>query len=224
MSTSHLLDFPAKDARVLEQRTVCAEHHLATLPLFDDENLIKLLDRHPAEVLHIHTMGTDKSRNQWREGRASRLSGAQLLEATRQGRLWLNVRELYKFQPEYRRLIDELYTEIESRCRGLKTFERTATLLISSPSAQVYYHLDVPINILWHLRGKKRVWVYPLSDPRFVSPEHLEAIVSNEMGEELPFDEAFDQQAEVYDLEPGQMITWPQNTPHRVENLEGLNV
>jgi hypothetical protein len=25
-------------------------------------------------------------------------------------------------------------------------------------------------------------------------------------------------------VQPGQMLTWPQNTPHRVTNLEGMNV
>ena len=28
----------------------------------------------------------------------------------------------------------------------------------------------------------------------------------------------------MFDAEPGQLITWPQLAPHRVENLEGLNV
>jgi len=28
----------------------------------------------------------------------------------------------------------------------------------------------------------------------------------------------------VIDPEPGEVVTWPQMTPHRVENLEGLNV
>jgi hypothetical protein len=28
----------------------------------------------------------------------------------------------------------------------------------------------------------------------------------------------------VFDAQPGQLITWPQLTPHRVTNIEGLNV
>jgi hypothetical protein len=27
-----------------------------------------------------------------------------------------------------------------------------------------------------------------------------------------------------YDLQPGEMVTWPQHTPHRVVNTQGVNV
>jgi hypothetical protein len=44
------------------------------------------------------------------------------------------------------------------------------------------------------------------------------------LSEDVPYDPEFDRYALVYDVEPGQMLTWPQHTPHRVTNLEGLNV
>ena len=28
----------------------------------------------------------------------------------------------------------------------------------------------------------------------------------------------------MYDLQPGEMVTWPQHTPHRVVNTDGVNV
>lgn len=88
----------------------------------------------------------------------------------------------------------------------------------------VYYHADAPPNILWHMQGKKRVWVYPAHDERFATQESLEKVFSRERNEDLPYSPAFDRFAEVYDLEPGQVLTWPQNGPHRVQNLEGVNV
>ncbi|MEM9659341.1 MAG: cupin-like domain-containing protein, partial [Planctomycetota bacterium] len=102
--------------------------------------------------------------------------------------------------------------------------ERTANLLISSPTAWVPYHVDMPVNMLWHIRGKKRVWVYPHFDKRFASSEVLEKVCSGEWSEDVPYDTSFDRYALIYDAEPGQLITWPQLTPHRVRNLEGLNV
>jgi hypothetical protein len=95
--------------------------------------------------------------------------------------------------------------------------------LISSPGAQVYYHLDCPANMLWHLRGRKRVWAYPL-EAGLVSDETIEGVLCGEKSEELDFKLEWDAVAIAHDLEPGEMITWPQHTPHRVVNTEGLNV
>ena len=47
---------------------------------------------------------------------------------------------------------------------------------------------------------------------------------TGESEDDLPYDPSFDDHAVSHDLGPGDMVTWPQNTPHRVENLEGLNV
>ena len=88
----------------------------------------------------------------------------------------------------------------------------------------MHYHVDWPVNMLWHLRGSKRVWVYPHFDPRFVSQPVMEMVCSGEFTDDVPYDAEFDKYALVFDVEPGQLITWPQHTPHRVTNLEGLNV
>jgi hypothetical protein len=117
-----------------------------------------------------------------------------------------------------------LYDEIEAHKPGFRATQRSANLLISSPAAWVPYHVDMPVNMLWHIRGKKRVWVYPHFDARFASPIVLAKVCSGEWSEEIPYDPSFDKYALVFDAEPGQLITWPQLAPHRVENLEGLNV
>jgi hypothetical protein len=87
----------------------------------------------------------------------------------------------------------------------------------------VFYHLDVPLVSLWQVRGQKRVWVYPVAEP-YVSDEALERIVLKESAEQFAYDPAWDAGAEVHDLTPGQMVTWVQNAPHRIENGPMLNV
>ncbi len=82
----------------------------------------------------------------------------------------------------------------------------------------------MPVNMLWHLRGRKRVWVYPHFDPRFASLPVLEKVCSGVWSEDVPYSRDWDKYALVFDAEPGQLITWPQLAPHRVTNLEGLNV
>ena len=87
----------------------------------------------------------------------------------------------------------------------------------------MYYHADNQPNLLWHIHGRKRANVYPRAK-RFVSDEDLERLVAGATEEELPFDLGYDGQAAVLDLEPGQLARWPQNSPHRVENVGGTNV
>jgi hypothetical protein len=214
---------PEQVAR-MERTIFVAQHRLQTLEFFGDERLIELLDRHPRRDLGINTMGDDPTRRKdWQEGRAGSLNAAELLEAARVGRVWLNVRRVMDHHPEYADLVRALYADLERTCPGLATFNHSANLLISSPGAQVYYHLDCPANMLWHLRGRKRVWAYPL-EAGLVSDETIEGVLCGEKSEELDFRAEWDELAIAHDLEPGEMITWPQHTPHRVVNTEGLNV
>jgi Cupin-like domain len=99
-----------------------------------------------------------------------------------------------------------------------------STLLVSSPQAIVYYHVDAGPNLLWHIRGRKRLWVYPANNRVFVPRELMEDISASVRTENLPYTPEFDQAALVYDLEPGQVVAWPQNSPHRIQNLDTVNV
>jgi len=67
-------------------------------------------------------------------------------------------------------------------------------------------------------------WVYPHFDHRFVSQTVIEKVATGEYSEDVPYDPDWDKYALVFDAEPGQLLTWPQHSPHRVSNLEGLNV
>ncbi|MEM6329916.1 MAG: hypothetical protein AAF790_06675 [Planctomycetota bacterium] len=224
-STPLLLDeWTEEQIARLDSANLVASHRLAKLDLFSDEGLIETLAAHPEHALGVNTMGEDPNRpEEWREGLRDGHDAATMLEAVKQGRLWLNLRRVMDHHADYRDLINNLYDELESIKPGLKTFNRTANLLVSSPTALVYYHVDCPVNMLWHIRGAKRVWVYPL-ETGVVSDETREAVLSGESAEEIAYSPELDDLAEVYDLEPGQLITWPQHTPHRVVNTSGLNI
>lgn len=208
----------------LGSATVRARHRLAEHPLFTDEALVRVFETHPADHLLIYTMGTDPAEpDDFVFGLRGDLDGWELLEAVREGRLWLNILKMQRFHPEWAALLDQLYDELEAGTPGFEALDRSANLLVSSPTAMVYYHADAPLNALWHVRGTKRVWVYP-STARFLPQDDLEKIFTGETEEEVPYDPAFDDAAAVFDLEPGDMLTWPQNTPHRVVNTSGMNV
>ena len=205
------------------QRPMRFSHNLQQRAMFSDEGLIRLLDAYPRDSMGVFTMGDGPlAVETWRAGKAGDLGGAELLEGARAGRLWLNLRGVHKILPEYVELREELFADIDP-LMGETTTTRDVGLLISSPRAQVFYHLDAHMVTLWQLRGQKRIWVYPVAEP-YIHARDIERIVLKETAEECRFDPAWDADAEVFDLQPGDMVTWPLNAPHRVVNGDSLNV
>ncbi|MEQ8849468.1 hypothetical protein [Botrimarina sp.] len=224
MADSLLADWQPDDFQALERGVLVAGHRLAETGLFTDDALAEVFDSHPAEHLSVNTMGKSKEKFDWREGDRNGVPGDELVQMVREGHLWINCRRMLQHQPAHAEVINRLFGELESGASHFKAEDRTANLLVSSPGAWVPYHVDMPVNMLWHIRGRKRAWVYPHFDKRFASSVCLEKVCSGEWSEDVPYDPAWDKYALVFDAEPGQLVTWPQLAPHRVENLEGLNV
>ncbi len=224
MSQPLLSDWTPEDFDAVEEGVLVAPHRLAETGLFTDDALAEIIDQHPAEHLGVSTMGVDPQVFDWREGERNGVSGRELIQLVRAGQLWINCRKMLDNNAAYASVFNQLYNEIEANKPGFKAQQRTANLLISSPTAWVPYHVDMPVNMLWHIRGEKRVWVYPHFDTRFASADVLGRVCSGEWTEDVPYDQGFDKYALVFDAKPGQLVTWPQFAPHRVRNLEGLNV
>lgn len=207
------------------RRPVVGTHDLQRSDLFTDAALIELLDRFPRQNLYALTMGTDPARPEQNQLAVNvGVSGADLLRAVKNGRLWLNITRVDRADPTYRRLIDDLYAQLAAQVPHFLPEFTQGTLLISSPNALVYYHADGPASVLWHLRGRKRIWVYPALDRLYVEREVLEDIFAGARHEYLPYEAAFDAGATAYDLDPGQWTAWAQNAPHRITNFDSLNV
>ncbi len=221
----HGVTLDSDQRRVFGEAPLIGSHSLHELELFSDDCLAALLDRHPREHLYALTMGNDPTR--WDENRLALhdgLSGRELLTAVKRGRLWLNVKRVDEHEPEYARIVRELYEQLMTLVPGFTVDAVKTTLLISSPRALVYYHVDGAPSLLWHLRGEKRVWMYPALDERFIARELLEDIHAGVAHEYVPYEPHFDRHAQARVLVPGQFASWPQNAPHRVTNLDSLNV
>jgi hypothetical protein len=192
--------------------------------LFRTDALAELIERYPGKaymLIHMGPQGTE--RRFWREGDLGGLSGHEVLEAISRGRLWLNLLQTNLIDKRYNDILDSVFAELEQNVPGLKTFGRDCGILISSPLAQVYYHADLPGQILFQIAGRKRIYFYPPAPP-FITREHLEHIAIYDIEVDIPYENWYDQYARVYDLEPGQMVHWPHNAPHRIENMDCLNV
>ena len=195
-------------------------HSLVAQGFAEDAALAALLDRYPAELFDINLYDyDDEGQVSLRTGARGRLDGGQLLEAIQQGRLWVNLRGVETGCPElWAAAMAEFHT-IQDRYPGLKAVKNAGQLILSSPKARVPYHFDAAGVVLFHLRGRKRVFVYP-GDEAHLPERSMEQVVARQTTEEVPYRLAFEDDARIMDLEPGQALTWPLYAPHRVENLD----
>lgn len=220
-----LADWQPRHTSLFGEHILHLKHRLAESPLFSDAALARLIENTPPAHCYVNTMDR-RSHNprSRREGSISGLSGLETLEAVKAGNIWINIHKLVETDPAYADLLSDIFAEFEGRVPGLKTYKRSMTLLISSPNVSVYYHCDVPGQMLWQMRGTKRVYVYPNKAP-FLAQPYMEKVVLGEAHETaMPYEVWFDDYADIIDLEAGEMLYWPLNCPHRVLNHDCLNV
>lgn len=199
-------------------------HRLHRHELFSDAALERLLEIYPREHYSLVQWGAQqRDRGQWREGLLDGLDGPGAMRAIAKGRVSVNLRNAPRVDPRYGELLDAIFDELRARVPGMETLSRTMGILISSPGSRTPYHADLPGQSLWQIRGTKRVYVYPATKP-FLRPEHVENIALSGVEVNMPYEPWYDDHAQVLDLEPGQMLHWPLNAPHRVDNADVVNV
>ncbi len=225
MTHSVFTDFAPHHAELFGKHTVNLGHRLHESELFSDASLARLIERTPRHSYHVNTMDvTTHDPRTRREGVIEGLSGAEALEAVRKGHIWILLQQPHEIEDGYADTLRSIYAELGERVPRFKSYNHKMSILISSPKVQVYFHADVPGQTLWQVRGVKRVYVYP-NIPPFLPQPNIEKIVLGEAHEiSLPYQPWFDEYAQVTDLEPGRMLHWPLNCPHRIVNADCLNV
>lgn len=223
--TSLISPFSADEAANFGKTSLRFAHNLDRSPLFSDASLKRLIEQSPRNRYHVNTpVSPDGRRAEWREGAMDGLSGEDVLAAVANGALWVHLQRVGETDPAYADLLDALFAEIEEQVPGLKTYKRSMSLLVSSPNLRVAYHCDVPGQMLWQVRGRKTLHVYPARAP-FLPQASLENIILRKSADtELVFDPSFEESAQAFELAPGDAMHWPLNGPHRVVNGDCLNV
>jgi hypothetical protein len=195
-------------------------HGLVEQGFASDEALAEILHRYPAELIDINLYDYDaEGQVSLRTGAKGDLTGEQLLAAIQGGRLWVNLRNAEAGCPGLWDAAMGEFRRIQATYPGMRAVKNAGQLIISSPVARVPYHFDAAGVVLFHLRGRKRLFVYP-GDEKHLPEEAMEQVVARQTTEEIPYVLAFEQDAQVFDLEPGDALTWPLYAPHRVENLD----
>lgn len=195
------------------------QHRLNETGLFTDAALIELLDKHPHASLDVCTMRPTEDPSyptklvtcDFRD-----VGGETLLKAAKAGAVWINLRRAMNLHSEYKSVLDSMYNELSTNA-GLKAIKASGGILISSPIAKVPYHFDKTETILWHIRGEKRIYVYPQTED-FIPDTAYERALIDYLNDDLPYKAEFEDFCEILDLKENQSVTWPLNSPHRVEN------
>lgn len=206
------------------RKPITYAHRLLETGLFEDEALARQLERHPAELFDINIFHYDADdQAMLQTGTKGRRGGAALLEAARAGRMWIQMRRIQDHWPELAAVMRQTFADLSAQVPGFKPVQVTGQLILSAPSAKVPFHADPPGVTLFHLRGEKRIWIYPVDEAHMPS-RSMENIVLEQQTEDLPYHRAMDANAEVFDLKPGMAVAWPLHAPHRIENQGSFNV
>lgn len=199
-------------------------HGMADSGLFTDEALAEMLDRWPAELYDINLFDFDEQgQHVMRTGVRGQLSGEKALQGVKDGRVWLQLRRADRHNPALAAAMQAAFDGIGRQVEGFKAANLNAQLIISAPAAKVPFHADAPGVVLFHLRGKKRIWIYP-NDEAHMPQACMENINLKQQTEDLPYARSMDAAAQVFDLEPGEAVAWPLHSPHRIENQGVFNV
>jgi hypothetical protein len=214
----------AQQAARFRKATITFQHRFLDTGLFEDEPLAALLDRYPAELYDINLFDFDEAgQMRMRTGVRGRLPGAEVLAGIKEGRVWVQLRRVEQHYPALGAAMRQAFDQIAGQAPGFRAAQINGQLILSAPGAKVPFHADAPGVVLFHMRGRKRIWVYPV-DETHMPQARMEDIVLKQQTEDLPYRRDMDAAAEVFDLEPGTAVTWPLHAPHRVENLDGFNV
>jgi hypothetical protein len=212
----------AQQGELWGNQTIRFRHSLADLELFSDGSLAKLIETAAPRSLAIHTEGgSDPS--SWPSVRRGDATGAEVLEAIRGGMLWLNLVGISEWDSRFAELADQIFAEFAAQVPGLNVVKRKLGVLVSSPGATVHYHVDVPGQAIWQIRGGKRFIIYPNSEP-FLRQVELERAVRSASYGVASYQPWFDEHGVAHDLGPGDALHWPLNGPHRIENADELSV
>lgn len=198
-------------------------HRLHRHALFCRQALARLIESYPRDHYTLVQWGAQGEYGAWREGELGGLSGEAVLDAVARSTVWINLRRVQDVDPRYGRLLDAIFGELAGRLPGFAARSRTMGILVSSPGSRTIYHADLPGQSLWQIHGRKRVYVYPRSEP-FIAETHLEQIALTGSEFHVPYRPWYDEHARVFDIAPGDMLHWPLNAPHRVDNFDCLNV
>ncbi len=212
-----------QDSLIWGQVPQSLKHRLHDHALFTNDAIAQLIDHYPRQHYSLVQWGQHGQSGSFREGDLGGLTGYQVLQAIQNGKIWINLRNVPLVNKAYEALMQDILAELTQHLPSLNPYNPKMGILVSSPGSRTLYHCDLPGQSLWQIRGVKRLYLYPATAP-FMTQEHIERVALSGVEVNMPYQPWYDDYAQIYDLEPGSMMHWPLNAPHRVDNGDCLNI
>ena len=189
-------------------------HRLAHHPLFALPRLIELAKCLPARFVEYNAGDVPISLDPAKTPRNG-LSPEETVRRIEECRSWLALRNAEQ-DPDYRALLHRVVDEVRPHVQDA-IHDAGAFIFVSSPGAVAPYHMDPEENLLFQIRGSKRVHIFDPSDRSLLSQEELERFYSGAHCN-LVYREAYAPKARAFDLAPGEGVHIPLTAPHWVRN------
>ena len=200
-------------------------HNLASHPLLQIDALRELVRRLPPSQVRFHattaSAATDFERAP--EHHPHHLGFEQAFADIETSGSWIALHNVHT-DPQYRRLLDQVLDDanrtIAARDPGM--FNRALWIFLQSPRSVTPFHMDHENNFLLQVRGRKTVRLWLPQD--CLSDHALEVFHAEFHRGGVKYDEAFDADAQVVTLEPGDGAYMPSTGPHLVTNEDNVSI
>jgi len=116
--------------RKFQNETLRVKHDLISTGLFSDEALSELLDKHPKDQLDVCAISNHPIyQHKFRTGDVRDVDGKTLIEAAKDGTIWMNLRKAMNIHPEYSAVLDKMYGEIATLTESILPDEEYETFM-----------------------------------------------------------------------------------------------
>ena len=196
-------------------------HALTDHPLFALGRLAALAARHPEDRLEYNRGDLGLTQDPGATP-SNGLTAAETVRTIEENGSWMVVKNVER-DPDYDALTTACLDALDPVVRPATgaRHQAEAFVFLSSPGSMTPFHMDPEHNVLCQVRGTKTMTVYPRDG--LVAQETHEAF---HLGahRNLTHEARFDEEAETFDLTPGDALHVPLLAPHWVRNGEAVSV
>jgi ribosomal protein L16 Arg81 hydroxylase len=199
-------------------------HRLSAHALFELERVLELGRALPPEEIEYNAGDLAVNQDAALTPRNG-LSVDETIRRIRECKSWMVLKHVERDE-DYRRLLHGCLDQVrEANPQQVGDMrQREGFVFLSSPNSVTPYHMDPEHNFLLQIRGKKTIYIWDPADRDVLSEETIERFYGGDPHRNMPFQEAWQQRAQRFDLEPGDALYFPPTAPHWVRNGNEVSV
>jgi hypothetical protein len=194
-------------------------HKLQNHPLMQFEELKKLALRHNMVRFHSSNLPRTQKLDTVEHERPNGLSLQESLDNINTSGTFVFIQNIQNdpiYGPFVNEILDEIETDISKHQRKLQN--RQAWVFITSPGGVTPYHRDQEAATYFHIKGKKKFWLWDANDREICTQEENEFFHGVHGLKKTDYNDQKMAKAKMFEILPGDGIFFPYTAPHMVEN------